>query len=115
MQNVCLTQSRRPSVVSISEGAQKPLSNPNLRFAPIYVSEPEPYAQEKWDLFGGSPLDEDEVVVHTNGNVIFRMWDIHRGVPEDRYKEACKRMFGLGWCSRKSPEVAIDWDFLLED
>ena len=58
---------------------------------------------------------EDEVVVETAGTVTFRMWDIHRGEPEARCREACKRAFGLGWCSKRSPEVAIDWDFLLED
>ena len=115
MQNVCLTQSRRPSVISIGQHTETPFSNPHLRYADIYVSEPESYVQEKWAQFGGLAGDEDEVFVHTGGNVTFRMWDIHRGVPEDRCKEACKRLFGLGWCSKKSPEVAIDWDFLLED
>ena len=62
-----------------------------------------------------APPDEDEVVVETTGSVTFRMWDIHRGEPEARCREACKRAFGLGWCSKRSPEVAIDWDFLLED
>ncbi|KAI0761450.1 hypothetical protein BC629DRAFT_1294740 [Irpex lacteus] len=64
---------------------------------------------------GLGAMEEDEVVIHTAGQVTFRMWDIHRGEPEMRAKEACKRMFGFGWCTKRSPEVAIDWDFLLED
>ena len=59
--------------------------------------------------------EEDEVVVDTAGAVTFRMWDVHRGEPEARCREACRRALGLGWCARRAPEVAIDWDFLLED
>ncbi|KAI0806911.1 hypothetical protein C8Q74DRAFT_1312907 [Fomes fomentarius] len=107
MQNVCLTQSRRPSVVSMSDH----------RFSEIYVSDGRPLDSEKYPSYGAvkGPWDEDEVVVETTGPVTFRMWDIHRGEPEGRCREACKRAFGLGWCSKRSPEVAIDWDFLLED
>lgn len=103
MKNVCLTQSRRPSVVSISSGMP--------RYSDIYISDVAPYQMEKL----GSSMEEDEVIVHTSGTVTFRMWDIHRGESEARCKEACKRMFGLGWCSKRSNEVEIDWDFLLED
>ncbi|KZT28664.1 hypothetical protein NEOLEDRAFT_1175523 [Neolentinus lepideus HHB14362 ss-1] len=61
-----------------------------------------------------SPLDiQDEVVVHTDGAVTFRMWDIQTCAPENRGKETWKRM--LGCCAKKAPETAIDWDFLLED
>ena len=113
LRNVCLTQSRRPSVVSTSDHTA-------YRFSEIYVSDGRsPADSEKkffasgYGTFGGA--DEDEVVVSTTGTVTFRMWDIHRGEPEARCREACKRAFGLGWCSKRSPEVAIDWDFLLED
>ncbi|KAI1784044.1 hypothetical protein LXA43DRAFT_249363 [Ganoderma leucocontextum] len=120
MRNVCLTQSRRPSVVSMSDHTA-------YRFSEIYVSDGRsPVASEKpkffpgtggsaYGTFGCAPPDEDEVVVETAGTVTFRMWDIHRGGPEARCREACKRAFGLGWCSKRSAEVAIDWDFLLED
>ncbi|TFK46006.1 hypothetical protein OE88DRAFT_1668405 [Heliocybe sulcata] len=61
-----------------------------------------------------SPLDiPDEVVVHTDGNVTFRMWDVQTCAPESRGKETWKRM--LGCCTKKAPETTIDWDFLLED
>ena len=102
MKNVCLTQSRRPSVVSTSSGVP--------RYSDIYISDVDPYQMEK---LGG--LEEDEVIVDTSGSVTFRMWDIHRGEPEARCKEACKRMFGFGWCAKRNNEVEIDWDFLLED
>lgn len=105
MRNVQLTQSRRPSIVS-------GLASPDQPYSDIYISHSEPYHEDKW--YGGA-VEEDEVVVHTAGHVTFRMWDIDRGEPEVRAKEACKRMFGFGWCSKRAPEVAIDWDFLLED
>ncbi|KAH9857612.1 hypothetical protein C2E23DRAFT_865410 [Lenzites betulinus] len=118
MRNVCLTQSRRPSVISMSDHAA-------YRFSEIYVSDgPRAGDRDKEKRsafplgFGFPPADapeEDEVVVETSGTVTFRMWDIHRGEPEARCREACKRAFGLGWCSKRSNEVAIDWDFLLED
>ncbi|CAL1703468.1 unnamed protein product [Somion occarium] len=103
MKNVCLTQSRRPSVVSVSSGM--------YRYSDIYITDANPHQTEKW----GSSAEEDKVIVHTLGTVTFRMWDIHRGEPEAWCKEACKRMFGLGWCAKRSNEVEIDWDFLLED
>ncbi|KAF5386562.1 hypothetical protein D9615_001905 [Tricholomella constricta] len=56
--------------------------------------------------------DEDDVVVCTRGRITFRMWDIQTHAPENTQREALKRMFG---CTRKAPETAIDWDFLLED
>ncbi|KAJ4488565.1 hypothetical protein J3R30DRAFT_3696449 [Lentinula aciculospora] len=56
--------------------------------------------------------DEDCVVVVTNGNIMFRMWDVQICAPENAQKETLKRMFG---CSKKAPETTIDWDFLLED
>ncbi|KAG5728299.1 hypothetical protein E4T56_gene19220 [Termitomyces sp. T112] len=56
--------------------------------------------------------DEDDVVVCTHGRITFRMWDIQTSAPENTHKETLKRMFG---CTRKAPETAIDWDFLLED
>ncbi|GJE87933.1 hypothetical protein PsYK624_040160 [Phanerochaete sordida] len=106
MHNVQLTQSRRPSLVTAGAGPDEPYSD-------IYISHPEPgYAEDKW--YGGV-VEEDEVVVHTAGHVTFRMWDIDRGEPEVRAREACKRMFGFGWCAKRTPEVAIDWDFLIED
>ena len=150
MRNVCLTQSRRPSVVSTADSAA-------YHFSEIYVSDgphrahlaPPPekralphYAHDREKIgyglaaaaattaaasgFGGDyggfsdalargAAEEDEVVVDTTGTVTFRMWDIHRGEPEARCREACKRAFGLGWCAKRAPEVAIDWDFLLED
>ncbi|KAH9948112.1 hypothetical protein B0H21DRAFT_882681 [Amylocystis lapponica] len=111
LQNVCLTQSRRPSVVSMSDRS--------MHNTDIYISDEEwLYGSEKqgWGTgMGSGEPDEDEVIVHTAGQVTFRMWDIHRGEPETRCKEACKRVFGLGWCSTRTPEVAIDWDFLLDD
>ncbi|PSR81925.1 hypothetical protein PHLCEN_2v6220 [Hermanssonia centrifuga] len=108
MRNVHLTQSRRPSVVSAYSNSQQE----SYPYADIYISDSNPYDDaDKW--YGG--MEEDEVVVHTAGQVTFRMWDIHRGEPEARCKEACRRMFGLGWCTKRSPEVAIDWDFLLDD
>lgn len=81
------------------------------RYSDIYISDADPYQTEKL----GSAVEEDEVIVHTSGHVTFRMWDIHRNEPEVRCKEACKRMFGLGWCAKRNNEVEIDWDFLLED
>ncbi|OJT12242.1 hypothetical protein TRAPUB_11230 [Trametes pubescens] len=117
MRNVCLTQSRRPSVVSVSEHAAH-------RFTDVYVSDGRAGNGEKRGSSGGAfplafaldaPGGEDEVVVETAGTVTFRMWDIHRGEPEARCREACKRAFGLGWCAKRSNEVAIDWDFLLDD
>ncbi|KAJ8468661.1 hypothetical protein ONZ51_g9496 [Trametes cubensis] len=112
LRNVCLTQSRRPSVVSMSDhGAH--------RFSEIYVSDGHPpHPSEKGAFALSFPpveVQEDEVVVETAGTVTFRMWDIHRGEPEGRCREVCKRAFGFGWCSKRSNEVAIDWDFLLED
>lgn len=56
--------------------------------------------------------NEDNVVIHTQGRIEFRMWDIHTGAPESLGKETWKRMFG---CGKKAPETAIDWDFLLDD
>ncbi|RDB24089.1 hypothetical protein Hypma_008704 [Hypsizygus marmoreus] len=55
---------------------------------------------------------EDDVVVCTRGRITFRMWDIQTRAPENSQMEVLKRMFG---CTRKAPETAIDWDFLLED
>ncbi|KAI0927978.1 hypothetical protein AcV7_009317 [Taiwanofungus camphoratus] len=112
MQNVCLTQSRRPSVVSMSDRS-------TYQYSDIYISDDVGlYNSEKEKLganLANGGLEEDEVVVNTSGSVTFRMWDIHRGEPEARCREACKRVFGLGWCAKRAPEVAIDWDFLLED
>ncbi|KAF9009455.1 hypothetical protein BDQ17DRAFT_1235404, partial [Cyathus striatus] len=56
--------------------------------------------------------NEDDVVVYTKGHITFRMWDIQTCAPEKSHKESLKRMFG---CGRKTPETAIDWDFLLKD
>ncbi|KAG6845723.1 hypothetical protein H0H87_004989 [Tephrocybe sp. NHM501043] len=56
--------------------------------------------------------DEDDVVVSTRGRITFRMWDVQTSAPENTHKETLKRMFG---CTRKVPETAIDWDFLLDD
>lgn len=106
LRNVQLTQSRRPSVAAGPSSPAQPYSD-------IYICDANPYHEEdKW--YGGA-VEEDEVVVLTAGHVTFRMWDIHRGEPEARCKEACRRMFGFGWCAKRSPEVAIDWDFLLDD
>lgn len=55
---------------------------------------------------------EDDVVICTRGHITFRMWDIQTCAPEKTHKEALKRMFG---CTRRTPETAIDWDFLLDD
>lgn len=106
LDNVQLTQSRRPSIVS-------GLAGDDQSYSDVYISHSEPsYDEDKW--YGGA-VQEDEVVVSTAGRVSFRMWDIDRGDTEMRAKEACKRMFGFGWCSKRTPEVAIDWDFLIED
>ena len=111
MRNVQLTQSRRPSVISAFQTSPDSGDQP---YSDIYISDPIFQEDDKW--YGGvSEMEEDEVIVHTAGQVTFRMWDIHRGEPEARYKETCKRMFGFGWCMKRSPEVTIDWDFLLED
>lgn len=113
MRSVQFTQSRRPSVV-----AGLAPEDQEGTYADIYIAdEGESVEKGQWyapqAAFGA--MEEDEVVVHTAGQVTFRMWDIHRGEPEARCKEACKRIFGLGWCARRSPEVEIDWDFLLDD
>lgn len=108
MQNVHLTQSRRPSVVSAFQSA---LPHDDYHYSDIYVSDQLPQDQDKWFSITGE--EEDEVFVYTSGQVTFRMWDVDRGVPETKCKEACKRMFG--WCMKRSPETAIDWDFLLDD
>lgn len=63
--------------------------------------------EEVYDAWEG-----DTVVVYTQGNVTFRMWDTTTCSPENPRKETLKRIFG---CSTKAPETAIDWDFLLED
>ncbi|KAI0691013.1 hypothetical protein BC835DRAFT_1407360 [Cytidiella melzeri] len=112
MQNVQLTQSRRPSVMS---SLTYPGDNDLYAYADIYVADSDSEFEREKLGNGLSIVEEDEVVIHTAGQVTFRMWDIHRGEPEVRAKEACKRMFGFGWCTKRSPEVAIDWDFLLED
>ena len=111
MRNVQLTQSRRPSVVS---AFQTSLRADGEAYTDIYISDLDPQQEEKWCGSTGE-VEEDEVVIHTAGQVTFRMWDIHRGEPEARYKETCKRVFGFGWCAKRSPEVTIDWDFLLDD
>lgn len=112
LQNACITQSRRPSVISMCE--QDP-----QQYSDLYISDKDPSSvyteKDTWPGKFNGGADEDEVVVHTFGHVIFRMWDVHRGEPEARCREACKRMFGMGWCTKRSPEVVIDWDFLLED
>ncbi|KIK95966.1 hypothetical protein PAXRUDRAFT_826488 [Paxillus rubicundulus Ve08.2h10] len=54
----------------------------------------------------------DEVIVHTQGTVTFRMWDVHTSAPENPHRETWRRMFG---CLKKAPETSIDWDFLLDD
>ncbi|KAJ7184332.1 hypothetical protein C8R46DRAFT_1172574 [Mycena filopes] len=56
--------------------------------------------------------DEDEVVVSTAGRVRFRMFDVLTSTPENTQKETLRRLF---CCSRKAPETAHDWDFLLEE
>ncbi|EPS98594.1 hypothetical protein FOMPIDRAFT_1024595 [Fomitopsis schrenkii] len=111
MQNVCMTQSRRPSLVTAME-KQIP------QFSDIYIADDAGVYSEKehWNAgYISSGIEEDEVVVHTAGHVTFRMWDVHRGEPEARCKEACKRVLGLGWCAKRTPEVSLDWDFLLDD
>ena len=59
-------------------------------------------ADEKWT--------GDEVVVHTEGMVTFRMWDVHTNAPENMRIENLKRLFHR---SRKTSH--INWDFLLDD
>ena len=108
LRNVQLTQSRRPSVVS-------GLASPDQPYSDVYICAPDPAAGPREDKWYGGVAEEDEVVVHTAGQVTFRMWDVDRGEPEARCREACKRIFGFGWCAKRSAEVAIDWDFLLED
>ncbi|KAJ8522653.1 hypothetical protein ONZ45_g771 [Pleurotus djamor] len=54
--------------------------------------------------------DQDEVVVVTRGTIAFRMWDVQTRAPENARKETLRRLFGC----KKSPETAIDWDFLLD-
>ena len=110
MSNVELTQSRRPSVITAFQTSTQSGESP---YSDIYVSNPVYSEDDKW--FGAGDMEEDEVLVHTSGQVTFRMWDVQRGEPEARYKETCKRMFGFGWCMKRSPEVTIDWDFLLDD
>lgn len=106
MQNVHLTQSRRPSVIS---AVLSPYDE--YQYSDIYVSDRLPQDEDKFYSMTGE--EDDEVFVYTSGQVTFRMWDIDRGEPEAKCKEACKRMFG--WCMKRSPETVIDWDFLLED
>ncbi|KAI0345205.1 hypothetical protein BDW22DRAFT_1354104 [Trametopsis cervina] len=117
MQHVQLTQSRRPSVMSALSTVGGGGDDDVYVYSDIYVSDSDSELEREKAgasmLFGGP--EEDEVVIHTAGHVKFRMWDIHTGEPEVRAKEACKRMFGFGWCTKRSAEVSIDWDFLLED
>ena len=54
----------------------------------------------------------DEVIVHTQGIVTFRVWDIHTHAAENVHMEKLKRLFNL---SRKTSGRHIDWDFLLND
>ncbi|KAF4615369.1 hypothetical protein D9613_003268 [Agrocybe pediades] len=56
--------------------------------------------------------EEDEVVIVTRGRISLRMWDVQTCSPENTHKESLKRLFG---CSRRAPETAMDWDFLLKD
>jgi len=56
--------------------------------------------------------NEDNIFVHTQGHIMFRMWDIQACGPENVPKETLKRLFG---CARRAPETSIDWDFLIED
>jgi hypothetical protein len=56
-------------------------------------------------------LNQDDVVVVTNGRICFRMWDVQASAPENTHKEALKRVF---CCNRRAPETSVDWDFLLE-
>lgn len=60
------------------------------------------------------PVNEDGVTVVSHGRIMFRMWDVQTGLPENTQKEKLKRMFGS---SRKavSPEPVLNWDFLLDD
>lgn len=61
----------------------------------------------------GQNLQEDELVVATQGQVTFKMWDVTTCAPENGTKESLKRIFG---CSRRTPETCgIDWDCLLKD
>lgn len=125
MQNACMTQSRRPSIISLGDGV-------TYRFSDFFIMNdesfygsaekqphlPHPKAQMTMpasSFINMGAADEDEVVIDTAGHVTFRMWDVHRGEPEARCRETCKRMLGLGWCAKSNPPVAIDWDFLLED
>ncbi|OCH85218.1 hypothetical protein OBBRIDRAFT_785135 [Obba rivulosa] len=109
LHNACLTQSRRPSVISVSGST--------YHYSDVYISDDPgfPSSEKENAYLLGGEAEEDEVFVHTEGHVTFRMWDIHRGEPEARCKEACKRVFGLGFCSKRTREIAIDWDFLLDD
>jgi hypothetical protein len=92
-----------------------PGGNDVFAYSDIYVADSDSELEREKLPCGLSGAEEDEVVIHTGGQVTFRMWDIHRGEPEARAKETCKRIFGFGWCTKRSPEVAIDWDFLLDD
>jgi hypothetical protein len=56
----------------------------------------------------------DEVVVTTSGKVSFMTWDIATGNPEKRMSDKWRRM-SLLRCFRKSPQVPMNWDFLLDD
>jgi len=64
----------------------------------------EPFAEER--------ANEDDIFVHTKGHIAFRMWDNQACAPENVPKESLKRLFG---CTRRAPETAINWDFLIED
>jgi hypothetical protein len=64
------------------------------------------------DSFAGEYSDEDDVFVDTRGTVNFRMWDIHTGAPENSTKESLKRLFG---CTRRTPAMDLNWDFLIDD
>ncbi|KAG6332412.1 hypothetical protein ID866_6672 [Astraeus odoratus] len=65
------------------------------------------FNEEMYDKWTG-----DEVFVHTQGTVTFRMWDTHTNAPEKVHKETLKRIFS---CSKKTSETYINWDFLLDD
>ncbi|KAF7970660.1 hypothetical protein HWV62_44981 [Athelia sp. TMB] len=79
-------------------------------FSPGFINRIMQNVQFNTEVYDSAPCDE--VVVVTQGHVEFRMWDVSTGSPESLGKETWKRVFG---CGRRSPEMTIDWDYLLDD
>jgi hypothetical protein len=84
----------------------------NALFSPGCVNRIMQHVRINEEIYGDGGADE--VVVTTSGKVSFMTWDIATGNPEKRMSDTWRRM-SLLRCFRKSPQVPMNWDFLLDD